>query len=191
MAESEISRSSLHKKTTMGQPSMNRSSSGGTLEFTQEATAIQQGWGKKSNKRHAERKISFRLSPRQAQISAKRINPQVLGEEKQRRVSIRLPQVFWMLPDGPAAVYPTQITGEFSIAETLEVKEGKAISSNHMASDTKGHKGLISEDPGSPPHVGLKSSHHRCPVTFTTKDIVFTALDTSCLLAKEPSSFHH
>lgn len=76
-----------------------------------------------------------------------------------------------MLHDRPAAVYPTQIAGEFSIAETLEVKEGKAISSNHMASDTKGHKGLISEDPGSPPHVGLKSSHHRCPVTFTTKDI--------------------
>ena len=47
------------------------------------------------------------------------------------------------------------------------------------------------EDPRSLPHVGLKRSHHRCLWLLQPRTLVFTAVDTSYLLAKEPSIFHH
>lgn len=92
-------------------------------------------------------------------------------------------------PEGPAAPHRTQITGEFSIAETPETEKGKAIHINQMASDTTGYKlpGLRRLQQPSP--SGPEKQPPQCPVPFTTKDV--SVQSCRSLLAKEPAAFHH
>lgn len=80
-------------------------------------------------------------------------------------------------PEGPAAPHRTQITGEFSIAETPEKRRARLFILTRWRVTPQATNCLASEDSSSLPHVGLKSSHHSALYLLPPRMSVFRAVD--------------